>query len=454
MVNLNTIAVLITNVTGGGTVRHAQELTHAWSMQMCRILYIYITGSIISINCFENGKKIRSHLFVGHEDGERLLRLLKAYHVQVFHVEHLLDAPLYLLEIHKKLDIPLVVVMHDYYMICPFIRLTDKNECYCGEEGISACQKCLQERKFISRTFGNRIVDIRVWRQRWKSYLESADLVIVPSMDMKKRVKRYYSHLHLRMIENPEIINWHRTQKRIALIGNLSTAKGGQKLKECLSYCAEHRMDFHFYLFGILSEATLDAAENEYITILGSYDEKGIYEQILEEQIDFFWFPGICPETYSYTLTIPIRLKIPCISTDLGAIASRITDNHWGKIYPWQYDAEQIVHELEQFPYEEYKNSNFTIQNTSFGNIETYYSGIKVLHNEIEFHQEQFPASDCIRHLTGKYEREAFRVLWKLANVNEKIHLLFHIDLKWVKTVLSEKGIIYFYKVIQEKYFK
>ena len=451
--NLTTIAVLLTNVTGGGTIRHARELINSWSIQACRVLYIEVIGSVISINCFENGEKIRSHLFVGHEDSERLLQLLKAYHVQLFHVEHLLDAPLYLLEIHKKLDIPLVVVMHDYYMICPFIRLTDKNECYCGEEGISACQKCLQERIFTSHTFGDRVVDICVWRQRWKSYLESADLVIVPSADMKDRVERYYPNIHLRMIENPETINWHGNKKRIALIGNLSTAKGGQKLKECLAYCAEHRMDFHFYLFGNLTETTLDTAEEEYITVLGPYDEQAVYEQILGKMIDFFWFPGVWPETYSYTLTIPIRLGIPCISTDLGAIASRISNNHWGKVYPWKYDAEQIIHELETFPYEEYRNRDFVIHNTSLGNIETYYRGIKISHQEADDHQDRFPDSDHINNLTGKYAQDDFRALWKLASEKEKIHLLFHVDLKWVKSVLSEKVFRYFYRVIQEKYF-
>lgn len=451
---LKTIAVLITNVVGGGTVRHARELVLAWSIQGCRVIYIEVTGSVISISCLENGKKIQSYLFIGDEDSNRLLCLLRAYHVQLLHVEHLLNAPKSFFELHKKLNVPLVVVMHDYYMICPFIRLTDSYECYCGEKGIWACQICLQEREFISSTFDDQITDIRVWRQWWEKYLESADLVVVPSVDMEERVRRYYPHLHLRMIENPEIINWQRTKTRIGLIGNLSIAKGGRKLKECLAYCIANHVDFHFYLFGTLPEFTLNEEEKEYITIFGPYNEKEIYEQILEKQIDFFWFPGVCPETYSYTLTIPIRLGIPCISTDLGAIASRIISNHWGKVYPWQYKAEKIIHELACFPYAEYKNRNFVIHNTSFGDIEAYYSGIKVDRKDIEITPESFPVSDQISHLDGTYARAEFRALWQLAKGNEKIYLLLHVDLRWVKSVLSKKGIIYFYEVIREKYFK
>lgn len=454
MVNLNTIAVLITNVAGGGTVRHARELVLAWSIQGCRVLYIEVTGSVISISCLENGKKTQSHLFVGKENSERILHLFKAYHVQLLHVEHLLDAPQYFLEIHKQLNIPLAVVMHDYYMICPFITLTDKNECYCGEKGILACQICLQERAFISPTFDEQITDIRFWRQQWESYLDSADLVIVPSVDMKERIKRYYPKLKLRVVENPEIIDWHGTKKRIGLIGNLSTVKGGKKLKECLHYCAKHDVNFHFYLFGTLPNCELTSMEKKYITVLGPYAEQSIYKQISGKQIDFFWFPGICPETYSYTLTVPIRLRIPCISTDLGAIASRITSNHWGMVYPWQYVAEQIVHELDKFPYEEYKNKNFVIHNRSFGTIDKYYSGLKLSHAGVAIGQETFPNSDCIKHLIGRYASSEFHALWQLAKGSEKIYLLLHVDLRWVKSVLSEKGILYFYKVIREKYFK
>lgn len=58
----------------------------------------------------------------------------------------------------------------------------------------------------------------------------------------------------------------------------------------------------------------LNEDENKYITILGPYDEETIYSQIPGHLIDFFWFPGICPETYSYTLTIPVRLGIPLLT--------------------------------------------------------------------------------------------------------------------------------------------
>lgn len=446
-----TIAILIANVTSGGTVRHAQEIVHAWSIQGCRVLYVRVIGNITHVVCHENGQIVHEHLFLKDQDGEKLVQLLKAYRVQMLHVEHLLEAPAYLLTLHKKLGIPLAVVMHDYYMICPFIKLTDENESYCGEKGVSDCQSCLSHREFMSHTFGGRVADIRQWRQQWKKYLSSANLVIVPSIDMEVRVKKYYPHIPLAMIENPELIDWHGDKKRIGIIGGLSIAKGSLKVKECLAYCAAHDSKLHFYLFGTI-DVPLTLEEQKYITVLGPYDEHDVYGQISENQIDFFWFPGICPETYSYTLSIPIRLGIPCISTDLGAIASRIIQHHWGKTYPWEYGAEQIVGELNRFPYMQYKNSNFIIHNVSFGRVVEYYKGIDVPRVYSD-HLGTVPPSDSICHIHGAYGREDFYTLWKIANSIERLYLLLHIDREWVRDVLQQKGINYFLKQIKRKYF-
>lgn len=224
---LQTVAILITNVSGGGTLRHAKEIAHAWSMQECRVLYIEVTDSITQVHFLKKGVIVKEYLFVDDEDGKRLKQLLQAYHVQLLHVEHLFNAPTYFLSLHKKLEIPLAIVMHDYYMICPFIKLTYEDESYCGEKGTDECQQCLARRNFVYGASGTRVQDIYKWRKMWEEYLESAALVVVPSRDMEKRVRKYYPNIHLRMIENPELIPVKSQVKQIGLIGALSKAKGG-----------------------------------------------------------------------------------------------------------------------------------------------------------------------------------------------------------------------------------
>ena len=76
------------------------------------------------------------------------------------------------------------------------------------------------------------------WRNFWQKYLEEAAFVIVPSRDMEKRIHKYFTNIRVRIFENPEIININKI-KCVGLIGTLSDAKGGKKVKECVEYVAK-----------------------------------------------------------------------------------------------------------------------------------------------------------------------------------------------------------------------
>lgn len=153
------------------------------------------------------------------EDGCRLLQLLKTANVGMIHVEHLLDAELWMLTLHRALHVPLVVTLHDYYFICPFIKLTDEHDVYCGEKGEADCNACLARRGFISPTMGCQVKQISSWRNCWLDYLKEARLILVPSKDMKERVQRYFPLDTIQMWENPELIHPKRDAIHVGLIG-------------------------------------------------------------------------------------------------------------------------------------------------------------------------------------------------------------------------------------------
>lgn len=437
-----TVGILLTNVKGGGTFRHARELARAW-LEDYRSILILIVDNIIEISVFQKGKVTESYCI--YKDEEKLINILKMYGVQILHVEHLFNSSPFLLQLHEKLNIPLVITIHDYYMICPFINLTNENYYYCQEKGAVSCNECLRRRQFYSVTLGHWITNITEWRNFWEVYLKKAQLILVPSIDVKNRIQRYYPQLPIQVSENPEIISYHGTKRNIGLIGKLSIIKGARKLKDCLQYCVERQPSIHFILFGTLEGIELTELEKKYITVLGEYKESEIYSLIGQYFIDFFWFPSVCPETYSYTLSIPIQLHIPCIGTDLGAIGARIRNHHWGTTYSWKLDAEQIILKLEEFPYEKFYNSNFKITNTTFGTVEDYYGSVigKIKEVNIEGNQN-IMIDNIFSELKGILTGSEFILLWKKATLFQKIILLRHVDYEWLKKVLRQKGLKYF----------
>ena len=138
----NTIAILLTNVEGGGTKRHVDEISKSWSLEGYRVILVEVYGRVIQINLLDKDKKVFICNIFNDVELEQLKTILKYFKVSLLHVHHLLDANISFFRLHKDLNnIPLVITLHDYYCICPFIKLTNEKEEYCGELGNEACDK-------------------------------------------------------------------------------------------------------------------------------------------------------------------------------------------------------------------------------------------------------------------------------------------------------------------------
>lgn len=446
------IAIIMTNVHGGGTPRHAYEMAAEWSRQGVQVLFVYAIDRLIKVSFYEDGNESKAIRFFDY-DGKRLVQLLMNCHVELIHVEHLLDAESYMLSIHKELQVPLVVTLHDYYFACPFIKLTNENDIYCEEKGDKSCNECLARRGFYSATLKKQVKDIKKWREHWLSFLQEASLIIVPSKDMEQRIKKYFPLSSIQMRENPELISAESSDIQVGLIGGLSKAKGAEVIKKVISMALQKKSSIHFTLFGTLSDVHLTADEKRYITILGPYKEQEVYSMISSHQINYFWFPGVLPETYSYTLSIPIRLRIPCLSSDIGAIAFRIQSHRWGETYPWNAQANKILDKLLDFNYRKFYNPDFVIENTSFGSFETFYAGIPFKKVDgISWDIPSFPSP--FKELPAVLYKGEFNELWKGAGLAEKRKILAHVDKNWLKTVWKKKGAAYFLKKVKDKALK
>lgn len=440
-----TLAVLLSNIDSGGTLRHCSELVCDLSKKN-RVIYIVLVNRITNIYVHQEGKVICRYIFFNDFDSSKLKNILKAYDVNILYIEHLLNCSPSILNLHVDLHLPLIVMMNDYYCICPFYHLVSESGIYCGEKGISVCNSCLHRRRYFSLTMNQFVDDIEIWRKKWHDYLRQAKVVIVPSSDMYKRVFRYFPDIPLHIIENPEIIqpkflkktrSEHSYNRNVGLIGAFSRSKGAEKVKSVLSYCVKNHCPIHFTVFGFLEDIILTKEERQYITITGPYIENKVYELINNTNIDFFWFPGTVPETYSYTLSIPIQLKIPCLSTNLGAIASRIIEHGWGDVYDWKAPTVDIINKLLKFPYMNYNSTDFTITNISFDQLEKVFKKVAV---PVAFNGKlPIKISDSFNEIDGYFTDMEWHYLWRHGSNREKGFLLLHSNFKWILKKILKK---------------
>lgn len=463
MKSVQTIA-LFTSVLAGGTWRYVREMVGQWRKQKVNILLIRADQRILKVD-FWGGEKHDSYEFPFAEDMKFLVKLMRTYHVGLIHYQHTLDTELALLKLPEILDIPYVVTLHDYYFLCPFIKLTYENGIYCGEKGAAECRKCLARRIFYSKTFHRQISNISYWRELWNHFITNAYCAIVPNEDVKARFFQYYSDVHYSVIENPEIVEPIKLEKRnptcenqdeirIGVLGILSISKGRDVLLECARLADKEKLSIHFILFGELSEYKGPIPET--LIVKGRYKEDEIYELIAKEGIDFFWFPAIWPETYSYTLSIPIRAGYPVIGTNLGAIGQRIKAHHWGEVYQFDENPEIILDRLKEFVKDKNRYNDLKITNTTYPNAEDYYQfpidKKCVLVNDddmadLRANETYERNHSSLHHLQGK---ELKRMVQLTGNFGVKIRYISRIDNNWLCHFLTSHSLTHIIKKIIE----
>ena len=384
----------------GGTQRHYMEMANTYSFRCCVLLVEY-NEKYSLLRLLHEGDILQQEWFFGDDIASYLHQKFSSLNVRLIHLHHFIYMSEKLRKFLLSNRYKLAVTLHDYYVICPRVNMT-RNGIYCYEALEKECNACMCDRAiqslgdFTSRL--RHLPDIVSWRKYWGEFLDKADYVFVPSSDQRERLLRYFPSLtKIRVVENPEIVvppaACSRKICRVGILGTISEAKGRSILLNCARMAEQQNLNIQFVLFGTLSPDESQLPSN--LVVKGKYKEDEVYTLITNEGIDFFWFTAIWPETYSYVLTIPIRLGIPVIAADLGAIGERIKRGGWGEVYPVESDISDIVRALRGFDYVHYQNTgDFTIKNDHFLSFEELYCDdkemfqLQIKNEEVKIHGE------------------------------------------------------------------
>lgn len=250
--------------------------------------------------------------------------------------------PIWITNLARLIDVPVEVMLHDYWMICPRLRLVDKIS-YCGEPEVTVCNQCL-----VENGSGIGQVDVGAWREMYTDFLNGATKIYTPSQDTATRLKKYFNHdIEVVPHESDITIGEYsgaldkvtNNELRIAIIGNVSPDKGSLVIRDLAEYCRENKLPIKFVVIGNLMDSSavlkmIPPASN--LTILGVYQENALQNLILQNKCHMSFFPALWPETYSYTLSHAFRAGLYPVAFDIGAIAERIREKNFGKVLPFE----------------------------------------------------------------------------------------------------------------------
>ena len=260
-----------------------------------------------------------------------------------------------ILELRKQQGSKLIMLLHDFFAICPTINLLNTAREYCGMPEESICEKCYLQRGFDVQYGCN---SRKEWVNHWKEFLLQCTEVRAFSEDTFQRVQKAFGEgLPLTLVEHQVEYAFpiHKECKttdslNIGLLGVLAIHKGSDFIKELLLEVEKQKLNVKIKLIGKTDKVNF--------TGFSGFEETGAYEVsqlprlIYENDIDIFLISSIWPETFSYTAEEVIKMGLPIAAFDLGAPAERIKRYEKGLLLE-ERDAAKVLNQICSFATEQ-----------------------------------------------------------------------------------------------------
>lgn len=342
------------NLGGGASSYLEKEKRRCFQKEICvtTIRYDYIRN-IYNFD-FENGEIKLSYIV---KELKELLFIGKCLHWDEIWINELVTYPKLwdcfsiVVELKKQQNSNLVMLMHDYFSICPTINLVTEDYHYCGMPDEERCQECYKKRNYEEQY---ACKSQKEWVQNWRNFFEECTEIRVFSEDSYNRVVNTFG-MKLPLTLVPHQVNYmvpvHKNFTRsktitIGLLGVLIHHKGSDLVEAMLREIEEKKLNVRVVLIGSVMGISMENYKNFYAT--GEYHVSDLPKLVYEHDIDIFLIASIWPETFSYTTAEVMKMGLPIASFELGAPAERIKAYDKGLILP-QRDAKIVLEEIEKF---------------------------------------------------------------------------------------------------------
>ncbi|NDV51656.1 glycosyltransferase [Salipiger sp. PrR003] len=264
----------------------------------------------------------------------------------ILHMRHLGWHGLSLPRIARELDIRTVFSFHDFYALCPTVKLIDAEQRFCGgtcTAGQGDCKAELWPENSLPRL---RDGWVHTWRQRFSEALSQCDAFITTSESARARI---LSHLPGVSAERFSVIPHGRDfpdfgtvrstpdgdQKiRILMPGNIDEAKGLRVIQDLVRQDRSKHLEFH-----ILGKIYAQNYEpHPQIILHGSYTREEFKEKAAQIKPHLGGIFSIWDETYCHTLTELWSIGLPALVFDYPTVATRVRNSGAG----WVLDHSDI----------------------------------------------------------------------------------------------------------------
>jgi GT2 family glycosyltransferase/glycosyltransferase involved in cell wall biosynthesis len=260
------------------------------------------------------------------------------YSFDVIHYRHLALHSLSVLPKLKNLNIRLIHSFHDFYTICPTVKLLDSNNKYCDglcstKESEIDCTVDVWRNNEIQKL---RNMFIYEWNAKFTNKLIHFDAYITTSKSATALIKKRLPAIRSKVFKiiphdfqnllKPVDVSKKIDLLRVLIPGGINVAKGGLIIQE-LSRRLKGKVEFH--VLGTFAKAL---GKPDGLVHHGEYERDDFINRVKElaPRMHIGAIFSIWPETYCHTLTELWAAGLPVLGIDYGAIGERISESGAG----------------------------------------------------------------------------------------------------------------------------
>lgn len=270
---------------------------------------------------------------------------LGEYDFEFVHIRHIAWHSLSLPELAKKAGAKVIKSFHDFYTLCPTVKLLDGDNKYCGgtcsDPAGKPCILELWERDSLP-TLKNLWVN--TWREKFRVALRYCDEFITTHESVRETITEYLDIPSTNFHVIPHGRDFDKLYQlatpykqgdalKILVPGSVATPKGSMIIKQLLKLDKERKLEFH-----ILGKSNLDLKSPQLI-VHGEYqrDDFAAHVQKIRPHVGAVF--SIWNETWCHTLTEMWSVGLPVISFQYPTIRDRIIASGAG----WCFSDENVA---------------------------------------------------------------------------------------------------------------
>jgi glycosyltransferase involved in cell wall biosynthesis len=344
--------LFVISTRAGGTPMTNQDLMTALAATF-DCLVLHCTRRSLVLEYFAEGiyTKLDHHVLhapiepIPHRSDEYdqvVFRWLLEWQISLLHVRHIAWHGLGLVDMAGLVGVPVVFSFHDYYTLCPTVKLLDDRAQFCGGVCTSGAGDCTPEDLWPAEAFDRlKHAQIRVWQAQFATMLSRCDAFVTTTDQVR----------HVILGSHPEAANTpfqviphgrdfpkmesmacapsNDQALRVLFPGDLTRAKGADIIIALAGLVGPDRLAIH--VLGAVS-AGIDLPPD--IICHGPYKRDEFQARVAEIQPHVGAVLSIWPETWCHTLTELWAAGVPVMGFDIGAVGERLRRSGAGWIIP------------------------------------------------------------------------------------------------------------------------